>query len=81
LSVIAICIVEPDGLERVAEDLGFLVLLNRTPISGLDYQVPFLGNTPYLRLLLAVIGLIVVGVVVILLGHRIEPVLNRISRS
>jgi cobalt/nickel transport system permease protein len=54
---------DPDGLERVAEDLGFLSKGASAPYEILpDYTVPFLGNTP----------LIVVGAIIVLLGQGIK---------
>lgn len=57
----------PDGLERVAEDLGFLDFGLSAPYQILpDYTVPFLGETPLSTIVagavgaLAALGLIVV---------------------
>jgi cobalt/nickel transport system permease protein len=63
----------PDGLERVAGDLGFLDAGQAPAYKILsDYTVPFLGNTPISTIAAGVIGLIVVGIVVILLGQRMK---------
>ena len=63
----------PDGLERVAEDLGFLNAGQSAPYEILpDYTVPFLGNTPISTIAAGVIGLIVVGVIVVLLGQKMK---------
>lgn len=63
----------PDGLERVAEDLGFLGTSQAPSFEIIsDYTVPFLGNTPTSTIAAGVIGLIVVGVIVILLGQRMK---------
>jgi len=63
----------PDGLERVAEDLGFLGT-SQAPFFEIisDYTVPFLGNTPISTIAAGVIGLIVVGVIVVLLGQKMK---------
>lgn len=63
----------PDGLERVAEDLGFLGTSQAPSFEIIsDYTVPFLGNTPISTIAAGLIGLIVVGIVVILLGQKIK---------
>ena len=63
----------PDGLERVAGDLGFLDTAQSAPYQVIpDYTVPFLGNTPISTIAAGVIGLIVVGIVVVLLGQRMK---------
>ena len=63
----------PDGLERVAGDLGFLDS-GQAPLYEIlpDYTIPFLGNTPISTIAAGVIGLIVAGVVVILLGQKMK---------
>ena len=63
----------PDGLERVAEDLGFLGTGQAPAYKILpDYTVPFLGNTHISTIAAGVIGLIVVGVIVVLLGQKMK---------
>jgi len=63
----------PDGLERVAGDLGFLDTAQSAPYQVIpDYTVPFLGNTPISTIAAGVIGLLVVGIVVFLLGQRMK---------
>lgn len=63
----------PDGLERVAGDLGFLDAGQAPAYKILsDYTVPFLGNTPISTIAAGVIGLLIVGIVVILLGQRMK---------
>ena len=63
----------PDGLERVAGDLGFLDS-GQAPAYRIlsDYTVPFLGNTPVSTIAAGVIGLIVAGVFVVLLGQKMK---------
>jgi cobalt/nickel transport system permease protein len=63
----------PDGLERVAENLGFLDTAQPAPYEIIpDYTVPFLGETALSTILAGVIGLIVVGIIVVLLGQRMK---------
>jgi cobalt/nickel transport system permease protein len=57
---------DPDGLERVAEDLGFLEQAAEAPYTVLpDYTVPLLGETPLSTIVAGLIGLAVVGGIVI----------------
>jgi cobalt/nickel transport system permease protein len=52
---------DPDGLERVATDLGFLGLGQDAPYRLLyDYTLPLLGETPLSTILAGAIGAIVV---------------------
>jgi cobalt/nickel transport system permease protein len=63
----------PDGLERVAENMGFLDTAQSAPYEILpDYTVPFLGETALSTIVAGVIGLIVVGIIVVLLGQRMK---------
>jgi cobalt/nickel transport system permease protein len=64
---------DPDGLERVAGDLGFLRLSGSNLYKILpDYMLPFLGATPLSTILAGVIGVIVVGIVIYLLGQGLK---------
>ncbi|MBI5933754.1 MAG: PDGLE domain-containing protein [Chloroflexi bacterium] len=55
----------PDGLERVATDLGFLQSGQSAPFEIIpDYTVPILGGTPLSTVVAGVIGVIVVGLVI-----------------
>ena len=52
----------PDGLERVAEDLGFLHQGKSAPYSILpDYSVPFLGEGASSTILAGIIGAVIVA--------------------
>ena len=63
----------PDGLERVAGDLGFLQSGQSAPYQILpDYSVPFLGATPISTIVAGLIGLIVVGAIIMLLGQGMK---------
>jgi cobalt/nickel transport system permease protein len=63
----------PDGLERVAGDLGFLQSGQSAPYQILpDYSVPFLGSMPISTIVAGLIGLIVVGAIIVLLGQGMK---------
>lgn len=63
----------PDGLERVARDLGFLQTGQAAPYQILpDYTIPFLGSTPLSTILAGAAGLVVVGVIILLLGQGLK---------
>jgi len=65
--------VDPDGLERVAGDLGFLSKGSSAPFAIIpDYTLPVLGNTPLSTIFAGMIGVIVVGVVILLLGQSMK---------
>jgi len=64
---------DPDGLERVASDLGFLQAGRAAPFSIIpDYAVPFLGKTPLSTIIAGVVGLAVVGGIIALLGQGMK---------
>ena len=64
---------DPDGLERVAEDLGFLSKGASAPYQLIpDYTLPVLGQTQLSTILAGLIGLVVVGVVIVLLGQGLR---------
>jgi cobalt/nickel transport system permease protein len=66
---------DPDGLERVAEDQGFLERAMDAPYNIIpDYTVPFLGETPLSTITAGMIGLLIVfasmyGLALILRGR------------
>jgi cobalt/nickel transport system permease protein len=61
---------DPDGLERVAGNLGFLSKGASTPFQLIpNYTLSFLGNTPLSTILAGLIGVAVVGAIIILLGQ------------
>ena len=63
----------PDGLERVATDMGFIDAGQSAPYAIIpDYTLPFLGATPLSTILAGVAGLVVVGVVIVLIGQGIK---------
>jgi cobalt/nickel transport system permease protein len=64
---------DPDGLERVAEDLGFLGTGLDAPYQVIpDYTLPFLGETAFSTIAAGVIGIIVVGLVIVLIGRGMK---------
>ena len=64
---------DPDGLERVAGDLGFLQSGQSAPYQILsDYTLPFLGATPLSTILAGAAGLVVVGLIIALLGQGLR---------
>jgi len=65
---------DPDGLERVAEDLGFLNTGLDAPYQVLpDYTLPFLGETGLSTILSGIIGMIIVAGVVVLVVRARGP--------
>lgn len=64
---------DPDGLERVAIDLGFIHAGQAAPYQIIpDYALPFFGNTPLSTIVAGLIGLVVVGAVIVLLGQGLK---------
>ncbi|GIV98766.1 energy-coupling factor ABC transporter permease [Roseiflexus sp.] len=64
---------DPDGLERVAEDMGFIDLGQSAPYEIIpDYTVPFLGETPLSTIVAGIIGALVVTVVVVLIAQAVR---------
>ncbi|MCQ3938144.1 MAG: cobalamin biosynthesis protein CbiM [Chloroflexi bacterium] len=64
---------DPDGLERVAMDMGFISAGRSAPYEIIpDYTLPFLGGTALSTVLAGVIGVIVVGVVIVLVGRGLK---------
>ncbi|RJP55661.1 MAG: cobalamin biosynthesis protein CbiM [Anaerolineaceae bacterium] len=64
---------DPDGLERVAKDLGFLSVGQDAPYQVIpDYTVPFLGETALSTILAGVVGILVVGVIIVLIARGMK---------
>jgi cobalt/nickel transport system permease protein len=64
---------DPDGLERVAIDMGFIQAGRSAPYEIIpDYTLPFLGETALSTILAGVVGAIVVGVVIVLVGRGMK---------
>ncbi len=63
----------PDGLERVAEDLGFINAGQPAPYEIIpDYTVPFLGETPLSTILAGALGVFVILGIAFLLGRSLR---------
>jgi len=61
---------DPDGLERVAINMGFIDAgLDASYQVIPDYTLPFLGETALSTIVAGVIGIFVVGAVVVLIGR------------
>jgi len=64
---------DPDGLDRVATDLGFIDAGQSAPYSILpDYSVPFLGETALSTIVAGVIGMVVAGAILVLIGRGMK---------
>ena len=67
----------PDGLERVAENMGFLHLGQAAPYQFLpDYTIPFLGHTPLSTIVAGAVGALVVLGLVIVIGQSLRRKTN-----
>ena len=64
--------VNPDGLNRVASDLGFIhtAQTHGGPLAG--YVVPFLQSVTLSKITAGAIGLAVVGAIIVLLGQGLK---------
>jgi len=64
--------VDPDGLNRVAMNLGFMntAQTGSGPLAG--YKIPFLALTSLSKIAAGVIGVIVVGIIVMLVGRGMK---------
>lgn len=64
---------DPDGLERVAEDVGFLDAGVSAPYKILpDYTIPFVGETGFSTILAGIVGALVVLGILILVGRSLR---------
>jgi cobalt/nickel transport system permease protein len=64
---------DPDGLERVAEDIGFLAQGQDAPYQILpDYTIPFLGETALSTIIAGMVGALVVLGIMILIGNMLR---------
>jgi len=64
---------DPDGLERVAMDMGFIQSNRSAPYEVIpDYTLPFLGETSLSTIAAGLIGALVVGIVIALLGRGLK---------
>jgi cobalt/nickel transport system permease protein len=64
---------DPDGLERVAEDMGFLRLGQSAPYQILpDYTIPFLGETALSTIVAGAVGALVLMGLMIVIGQMLR---------
>lgn len=64
---------DPDGLERVAIDMGFIDAGQAAPFEIIpDYTVPFLGETPLSTILAGAIGALIVLGIMIVTGRSLQ---------
>jgi cobalt/nickel transport system permease protein len=65
--------VDPDGLERVATDMGFINAGQSSPYQIIpDYTIPFLGSTPLSTILAGAAGVLVVLGLVYIAGRALQ---------
>ncbi len=63
----------PDGLERVASNLGLVGKSQPTPLAIIpNYAIPFLGQNAFSTIGAGIIGVVVVGAIVFLIGQGIK---------
>ncbi|MBN1304228.1 MAG: PDGLE domain-containing protein [Anaerolineales bacterium] len=64
---------DPDGLERIAEDMGFLSLGLDAPYQVIpDYTVPFLGETALSTIVAGIVGALVLLGLMVLVGSMLR---------
>ncbi|GAB4543476.1 MAG: energy-coupling factor ABC transporter permease [Anaerolineales bacterium] len=64
---------DPDGLERVAIDTGFMRLASSSPYELIpDYTLPFLGETALSTIVSGVIGAAAVAAIALLIGRGLQ---------
>lgn len=69
---------DPDGLERVAIDMGFIDAGQSAPYEIIpDYTVPFLGETPLSTILAGVVGVLIVLGIAIVTGRSLQKKTSR----
>jgi cobalt/nickel transport system permease protein len=63
---------DPDGLEKVAEDLGFIAVASESPYELIpDYTLPFLGETALSTIAAGGIGVLVVAALAVLAARML----------
>lgn len=63
----------PDGLERVAIDMGFINAGHSAPFQIIpDYTLPFLGKTPLSTILAGAVGILIVLAIMIVTGRSLQ---------
>ena len=69
---------DPDGLERVAENTGFLSAAQASPYSLIpNYTIPFLGATPLSTIVAGAVGVLIVLAIIYMLGKALSKPANR----
>ena len=64
---------DPDGLERVAINMGFIDAGQSSPFQIIpDYTIPFLGETALSTIMAGVVGVIVVAAIIMLVGRGMK---------
>lgn len=64
---------DPDGLERVAINAGFIHYGQSAPFSIIpDYTIPFLGQTSISTITAGIVGVVIVGLVAFLIGRGVR---------
>lgn len=70
----------PDGLERVAEDLGFLEIAQDSPFTIFsDYLIPAFGDSALSTILAGTVGIIIVAGAVYLIGQAVRKPSTNVS--
>jgi len=63
----------PDGLERVATDMGFIHAGQSSAYQIIpDYTLPFLGQTTISTIFAGLVGVVVIGAIIFLLGQGMK---------
>ena len=62
----------PDGLNRVAMDLGFIEKTRGSVGIFSEYQLPFIGWSPAAQIAAGILGMLAVGTVILLLGRSLR---------
>lgn len=64
---------DPDGLDRVAEDVGFLSMGQDAPFTILpDYTIPLLGETAFSTIVAGLIGAVIVAIIAFGIGRLLR---------
>jgi cobalt/nickel transport system permease protein len=63
----------PDGLNRVAQDMGFLGTRQSAPFHIIsNYNLPFLGSTPFSTIAAGMLGVLVILLLVVAFGRLLR---------
>lgn len=73
---------DPDGLERVAEDLGFIEQGASAPYEILpDYTIPLLGTTGFSTIVAGAVGALIVAGIAIAIGRMLRSPATPASKT